>query len=126
MAAPTILPAFDLLAQRAKERLRPQKPLSHREFARKYVTMPPDGPMGGQKFRDDWQPALGLFWDELDRGYWREVAVTAPAQASKSFGALVVPTLRDVISLGISPIVGVPEADMFADKWQKDFEPVLN
>lgn len=68
---------------------------------------------------------LGVLWDELDKNIWQEVAVTGPAQASKSFGALVVPTLRDVIALEVSPIVGVPEADMFADKWQKDFSPVV-
>lgn len=100
-------------------------PLTHREFARKYVVMPPDGPKGGQRYRDEWQPVLGLLWDELDKNIWQEVAVTGPAQASKSFGALVVPTLRDVIALEVSPIVGVPEADMFADKWQKDFKPVV-
>jgi hypothetical protein len=66
-----------------------------------------------------------LLWDELDKNIWQEVAVTGPAQASKSFGALVVPTIRDVIALEVSPIVGVPEADMFADKWQKDFKPVV-
>jgi hypothetical protein len=68
---------------------------------------------------------LGVLWDELDKNIWQEVAVTGPAQASKSFGALVVPTLRDVIALEVSPIVGVPEADMFADKWQKDVSPVV-
>lgn len=87
--------------------------------------MPPDGPKGGQRYRDEWQPVLGVLWDELDKNIWQEVAVTGPAQASKSFGALVVPTLRDVIALEVSPIVGVPEADMFADKWQKDFSPVV-
>lgn len=100
-------------------------PQTHREFARKFVIMPPDGPRGGQRYRDEWQPVLGLLWDELDKNAWQEVAVTGPAQASKSFGALVVPTLRDVIALEVSPIVGVPEADMFADKWQKDFAPVV-
>lgn len=104
---------------------RPRRPLSHREFAEKYITMPSSGPRGGERFKASWQPAIGLLWDELDRDYWKEVAVTGPVQASKSFGALVVPTLRDVVELNLSPIVGVPEADMFADKWDKDFRPVL-
>lgn len=103
----------------------PKIPLTHREFARKYVTMPPSGPHGDEAYRDDWQPVVGLLWDELDKNYWREVAVTGPVQASKSFGALVIPTLRDIVELRFSPILGVPEADMFADKWDKDFRPVL-
>lgn len=103
----------------------PKVPLSHREFAREYVVMPPNGPRGGERYRDEWQPVIGLLWDEFDKCYWKEAAITGPVQASKSFGALVIPTLRDVIELRYEPIVGVPEADMFADKWDKDFRPVL-
>lgn len=87
--------------------------------------MPPNGPKGGQRFNADWQPVIRVLWEELDREYWKEVAVTGPVQASKSFGALVVPTLRDVVELNYSPIVAVPEADMFSDKWDKDFKPVF-
>lgn len=87
--------------------------------------MPKGGPHGQEMYQDDWQPVIGLLWDELDRNYWKEVVVTGPVQASKSFGALVVPTLRDIVELGYSPILGVPEADMFADKWDIDFKPVL-
>lgn len=87
--------------------------------------MPDGGPRGGERYRDDWQPVIGVLWDELDRNHWKEVAVTGPVQASKSFGALVVPTLRDIVELKYSPILGVPEADMFADKWDRDFKPVL-
>lgn len=108
----------------AAERLRPQVPLTHREFARKFIIMP-SGPHVGESFRDEWQPVIGLLWDELDLNYWWEVVVTGPVQASKSFGALVVPTLRDVHQLRFEPIVAVPEADMFADKWDRDFRPVL-
>lgn len=103
----------------------PKVPLTHREFARRYITMPPNGPHGNEPYRESWQPVLGVLWDELDRNYWREVVVTGPVQASKSFGALVVPTLRDIVELRYSPIVGVPEADMFADKWDQDFKPVM-
>jgi len=106
------------------ERLRPRIPLTHREFARKYIVMP-SGPHVGESYRDEWQPVIGLLWDELDLNYWWEVVVTGPVQASKSFGALVVPTLRDVHELRFEPIVAVPEADMFADKWDKDFKTVL-
>lgn len=87
--------------------------------------MPEGGPRGGEHFNDAWQPVMGLLWDELDRNHWGEVAVTGPVQASKSFGALVVPTLRDIVELRYSPILGVPEADMFSDKWDRDFKPVL-
>lgn len=104
----------------------PKIPLTHCEFAEQYITMPRNGPRGGERFRADWQPVLRVVWEELDKGCWRELACTAPVQASKSFGILVVPTLRDVVELRYEPIIGVPEADMFADKWDKDFKPVFD
>lgn len=107
-------------------RVKPRIPKTHREFAEAYITMPSNGPRGGERFNADWQPVIRLLWEELDKEHWKELAATAPVQASKSFGALVVPTLRDVVELGYSPIVGVPEADMFADKWDKDFKPVFD
>jgi hypothetical protein len=103
----------------------PRVPLTHREFARRYVRMPAGGPHGDEMYRDEWQPVLGVLWDELDRNYWQEVVATGPVQASKTFGVTVVPTLRDIAELKFSPILGVPEADMFADKWDRDFKPVL-
>jgi len=118
--------ARKLVWSRLIREARPKRPLTHRQFAEKYITMPQSGPRGGERFKSEWQPVIGVLWDELDREYWKEVAVTGPVQASKSFGALVVPTLRDVVELRLSPIVGVPEADMFADKWDKDFRPVFD
>ena len=120
------LPGIDRALALVADRSVPQLPLSHREFARRFVRMPPDGPRAGQMYRDEWQPVIGVLWDELDKGCWSEVVVTGPVQASKSFGALVVPTLRDVHQLRVSPIVAVPEADTFADKWDRDFLPVLD
>lgn len=87
--------------------------------------MPPGGPRGGERFRSEWQPVLRLLWNECDSGRWQMAVVTGPAQASKSFGALAIPVLHDAIELRIGPIVGVPEADMFADKWDRDIKPVL-
>lgn len=105
--------------------MQPRIPLSHRQFAEKYITMPPSGPRGRQRFRVEWQPFVGLLWDEFDCGHWQTAVITGVVQSSKSFSGLVVPTLRDAIELRLDPIVGVPEATMFADKWDKDFRPVL-
>lgn len=111
--------------QKGIEFAKPKLALSHRQFAERYITMPPTGPRGGEKFRVDWQPFVGLLWDAIDNGDWQTAVITGPVQSSKSFSGLVVPTLRDAIELKLDPIVGVPEADMFADKWDKDFRPVL-
>lgn len=117
--------AEQVAAHRLSQWVKPRIPLSHRAFAERYIVMPPSGPRGRQRFKVEWQPFVGLLWDEFDSGHWQTAAITGVVQSSKSFSGLVVPTLRDAIELRLDPIVGVPEADMFADKWDKDFKPVL-
>lgn len=99
-------------------------PLTHREFAEKYIRLA-TGPYRGQPFRVDRQPFTGLLFDELDSGRWPEVHVTGPSQSSKTLSGFVIPTLRDVVELKEDVLIGVPEADMAADKWDKDFLPTL-
>lgn len=113
--------AFSYLKARATPRI----PLTHRQFAEKYITLPESGPYGGSKFRIDRQPFTGLLFDAMDDPYWKTVVVTGPVQASKTLCGFVVPTLRDIVELRLDPIIGVPEADMASDKWDIDFVPVL-
>jgi hypothetical protein len=105
-------------------RCRPRIPLSHREFAERFIRLA-TGPYAGQPFRVDRQPFTGLLFDELDSGRWPEIHITGPSQSSKTLSGFVIPTLRDVVELKEDVLIGVPEADMAADKWDKDFLPTL-
>lgn len=105
-------------------RCRPRIPLSHAEFAERYIRLA-TGPFRGQPFRVNRQPFTGLLFRELDSGQWPEVHITGPSQSSKTLSGFVIPTLRDIVELREDVLIGVPEADMAADKWDKDFLPTL-
>ena len=102
----------------------PRVPLSTRAFAEKYIRLA-TGPYRGEAFRVDRQPFTGLLFDQFDLGQWPTIYVTGPSQSSKTLSAFVIPTLRDVAELREDALIGVPEADMADDKWQRDFVPTL-
>lgn len=83
------------------------------------------GPYKGFPFRVDRQPVTGLLFDEFDRASWEEIFIAGPSQSSKTLCGFVIPTLRDTVELRLDALVGTPEADMFTDKWDKDFLPVF-
>lgn len=83
------------------------------------------GPYAGHPFRVERQPFTGLLFDELDSGRWPTVYITGPSQSSKTLSGFVIPTLRDAVELRQDVVLGIPEADMATDKWDKDFLPTL-
>lgn len=101
-----------------------KRPLSHQEFAERYVKHH-DGPSKDKFFRASRQPFTRLFFAELDKNIWPTVIVSGPSQSGKTLTAFVIPTLRDVVVLRENPLIGVPEADMATDKWDRDFLPTL-
>jgi hypothetical protein len=103
----------------------PRRPLTHLEFAEKYVKHA-TGPYKGFYFRGHRQPFVRLLFHELDAGGWTAIYVTGTSQSGKTLGAFVIPTLRQAVGLQEDALIGVPEADMAADKWDKDFLPTLN
>lgn len=104
---------------------RPRISLTTRQFAEKYVRLPPTSPFGNAPFRCYRQPFIGLLFDEIDHGDWRTLMVSGPSQSGKTLGAFVIPTLRDCIELRLNTIIGFPEADMASDKWDTDFRPTF-
>lgn len=105
-------------------RSRPRMAKTHREFAERYIRLA-TGPYRGEPFRIDRQPFIGLLFDEFDRGIWSTIYCTGPSQSSKTLSAFVIPTLRDIVELREDVLIGVPEADMADDKWQRDFVPTI-
>ena len=102
----------------------PRIPLTHREFAEKYVRLA-TGPYRGEPFRVSRQPFVGVLFDEFDACRFSTIFATGPSQSSKTLSAFVIPTLRDIVELREDVIIGVPEADMASDKWDRDFVPTL-
>lgn len=102
----------------------PRIPLTHREFAEKYVRLA-TGPYRGEPFKVSRQPFVGVLFDEFDACRFSTIYCTGPSQSSKTLSAFVIPTLRDIVELREDVIIGVPEADMASDKWDRDFVPTL-
>lgn len=125
MATQALSTGLAVLAERMAVRLQPKIPRSYQRFAEELVRMPPDGPHGGERFRIEWQPLLRPLWAEFDAGRWDTIVISGPAQSSKSFGGFAMPIIHDVAEQRIGPIVGVPEADMFSDKWDRDIKPIM-
>lgn len=103
----------------------PRRPLTHLEFAERFVRHA-TGQYRGQRFRGERQPILPLLFHEFDFGGWPEIYLTGTSQSGKTLGGFVIPTLRTAVALEEDALVAVPEADMAADKWDKDFLPTLN
>ena len=103
----------------------PPKRLTNREFAEKYVHLPRTSPFGNVPFRCNRQPYVGLLFDEIDNGGWKTILVSGPSQSGKTLSAFVIPTLHDVVVLRFNTIIGFPDADMAADKWDTDFKPTM-
>lgn len=95
-----------------------------REFAEAEIIVP-DGEYEGQPFRVSRQPYVGLLYDCIDSGQWNDFVITGPSQSGKTLCAFVIPTIYHALELRERSIVGLPDADMSADKWSVDLKPVI-
>ena len=97
---------------------------SYREWLEKCVVIP-DGKYKGQRFRVDRQPVVGLWIDAIDSNQWTEYDFTAPSQFGKTLIAFVGPLLYHACEIAENYVLGVPFADMAANKWELDVKPVM-
>lgn len=95
------------------------------EFAEQEIVLPPGGPFAERPFRADRNPWAGLFLQEWDRLKPTYTYVCGDVQDGKTFTCTVVPTLYCLFELQEPVIVGAPDLNMVADKWAKDFLPVI-
>lgn len=109
----------------ARKRWRPVKPRTIREFAEAEI-VPATGEYQDEPFRCSRQPFTGLLFDEIDRDYWQTIVISGPSQSSKTLSGHVIPTLWQTCELRETTVLGIPEADMADDKWQLDFQPIMN
>lgn len=99
-------------------------PCSYRQFLERYVVIP-DGKSKGFRFRADRQPVQNLWIDAIDSGQFTEFYFTAPSQFGKTLIAFVGPLLWHTCERSENFVLGVPFADMAANKWELDVLPVI-
>lgn len=111
-------------AHRLVSEIAASQPRAISQFARdEYVI--PTGPYAGQRLRMDTLPYTALLLSLMDDPHWREVAVTGPAQSSKSVLALHIPTMYHLFERGETVVVCTPDRDMARDKWVVDLLPAI-
>jgi phage terminase large subunit GpA-like protein len=103
---------------------RSQPPCTYRQFLERDVIIP-DGKYKGLKFRADRQPVINLWIDAIDSGEFNEYYFTAPSQFGKTLIAFVGPLLWHTCERAENYVLGVPFADMAANKWEMDVLPVI-
>lgn len=85
----------------------------------------PDGPKKGTRFRFETQPVTRLFADAFDSGDWDEFVISGPSQSGKTLIGYIAPLLYHTCELGEPYILGIPDENMGATKWDADFKPIL-
>lgn len=104
---------------------RPHLPLSHVEFAERYIRIP-TGEYKGQQWRAARLPWARVLFEQLDNDHWLQVVTTGPTQSGKTQQCLTIPTLRRVCEFPSHNIVlGFPDGDMVDKKFRTDFLPII-
>lgn len=70
-------------------------------------------------------PVSGLWFDLVDSKRWQIHVATGPSQSGKTLSCFVIPTLYCLFEKREDVIVGLPDLDMAASKWNKDLLPVI-
>lgn len=127
-APPVELPRIDaraaLQTKQLVEAARAPRLRSMRDFAEAEIFLP-EGPFKGRRFRVDRQPYTGLWFDQIDSGRYRRFVATGPSQSGKSLIGYVIPGLYHLFERRETIILGVPDFEMFRDKWREDILPVI-
>jgi len=98
-----------------------------RRFAEEEIVLPRDGgPHEGERFSCDFQPFTRLFFDAIDSGRWPRIAATGPTQTGKTLICHVIPICHGLFERGENVVDGIPDMNMAHDKWQQDFEPIID
>lgn len=99
-------------------------PRSMRQFAEREIIIT-DGRYKGQRWDVSRQPVAGLWFDAIDSGEFTEFVCTAPSQFGKTLMAFVVPLLYHTCEIQENYVLGVPYADMAANKFEIDIAPSM-
>jgi phage terminase large subunit GpA-like protein len=94
------------------------------QFANEEIVLV-DGRWKGLHYSTARQPYTDLLYREVDKGGWKRFAIVGPTQSGKTLTAHVIPILYYLFELGETVIVGLPDANMAADKWRIDIFPII-
>lgn len=101
-----------------------EPPRSMRAFVEQDVVIT-DGQFKGQRWAVERQPVAGLWFDAIDSGLFNEFVCTAPSQFGKTLMAFVVPLLYHTCEIQENYVLGVPYAEMAANKFEIDIAPTM-
>lgn len=94
------------------------------QFAEEEIVLP-SGKYRNQRYRGYRQPAIALWFAELDSRHWRRHVATGPSQSGKSLNCFVIPICYCLFEKREDVIVGLPDMRMSNRKWFKDILPVI-
>lgn len=100
----------------------PARPMA--KFATEEITIP-DGKSKGLRFAFQRQPVTRLWFEAIDSGLFNEFVFTAPSQCGKTLSGFVIPLLYHTCEVEENYVLGLPYADMAANKWEADIKPAM-
>lgn len=112
--------AFEMRSFFTNARTRLIRPI--RQFCEEEITVA-DGPYRGKPFRVARQPAIGLWFDEINSNRWNELFFTAPSQWGKTLVAFIAPAIYHTAEMRENYVLAVPDMNMGQNKWQVDLKP---
>jgi phage terminase large subunit GpA-like protein len=98
---------------------------THREFAEQEIVLPNTGPKGGRRFRCEYQPFTGLWFDAIGSGVFNRFVATGPSQSGKTLNCFVEPIMYHLFEKRENVIAFAPNMDICEDKWLIDVHPTI-
>lgn len=100
-----------------------QRPID--QFAEEEIIVP-TGPYEGYGFKIDRQPFARLYFEEIKKACWREIAGTGPSQSGKTLLLFCIPIIWHVFELRENIIIMTPNEDIALEKWTRDLYPTIS
>lgn len=101
------------------------KPIrSIEQFAEEEIVLT-SGPHAGLKFRTDRHPVAKLIFAEVESGRWPRMFFTGPNQDGKTLMCFIIVVMWLLFERCERVVLGVPNMDIAADKWNLDLRPAI-
>ncbi len=94
------------------------------QFATEEIVIP-TGRYAGLRYSLERQPVFRHWFTAIDSDRWSTYAATGPSQSGKTLSCFVIPIVYHLFEVGEPVVVGLPDTDMAADKWENDIFPVI-
>lgn len=98
---------------------------THRQFAEKEIVLPRTGPKGGRRFKCEFQPYTGLWYDAIGSGLFNRFIATGPSQSGKTLNCFVEPIVYHLFERRENVIAFAPDDAICEQKWLIDILPII-